>query len=179
MDITTIWKLNKNIDTTPLVNLVEFLLCRKGSEIIKIIIDNNVIERYNQYYFSKHPKAKKKQIDKPRHPSINQWCILPRIQMNALKQKWKMFGIWLIEDLGYTNMKLDNFDIIMTVFFESKRRHDVDNQVPKFLLDSFTESGFIVDDDELHLHSLTLKTGYDKENPRTEINIVNSKNVTL
>ena len=26
----------------------------------------------------------------------------------------------------------------------------------------------IVDDDEKHLHSLTLKTGYDKENPRTE-----------
>lgn len=29
-----------------------------------------------------------------------------------------------------------------------------------------------VDDDEKHLHSLTLKTGYDKEHPRTEIEIV-------
>ena len=65
-----------------------------------------------------------------------------------------------------------NFDIVITVFFESKRRHDVDNQVPKFILDSFTESGFIVDDDEKHLHSLTLKTGYDKCNPRTEIEVI-------
>lgn len=69
-------------------------------------------------------------------------------------------------------MMLDNFDIIMTVFFETKRRHDVDNQIPKFLLDSFTESGFIIDDDEKHLHSITLKTGYDKYNPRTEIEII-------
>jgi hypothetical protein len=36
-------------------------------------------------------------------------------------------------------------------------------------MDGFTESGFIVDDDGLHLKALTLKTDYDKENPRTEI----------
>lgn len=93
--------------------------------------------------------------------------------MNALKQQWKTFGIWWIESLGYQNMKLDNFDIDITVYFSTKRRHDVDNQVPKFLLDSFSESGFIIDDDEKHLHSLTLRTGYDKENPRTEITIIN------
>jgi len=92
--------------------------------------------------------------------------------MNALKQKWKDFGIWFIKDLGCQDMKLDDFDMIITVYFESKRRHDVDNQCPKFLLDAFAVSGFIVDDDEKHLHSLTLKTGYDKENPRTEIEII-------
>ena len=69
------------------------------------------------------------------------------------------------------NKKIDSFDITITVFFDTKRRHDVDNQVPKFILDGFTESGFIVDDDEKHLHSLTLKTDYDKENPRTEIEV--------
>ena len=31
--------------------------------------------------------------------------------MNALKQQWKQFIIWWINDLGYTDMKLDNFDI--------------------------------------------------------------------
>ncbi|WP_337935038.1 hypothetical protein [Jutongia sp.] len=128
-----------------------------------------MVDQYNQYYFKLHPKAKKYQIDKPRHPSINQWCILPRIQMNALKQKWKAFGCWLIDQLGYTDKHLESFDIEYIVYFDTKRRHDVDNQIPKFLLDSFTESGFIVDDDEKHLHSLTLKTGYDKQNPRTEI----------
>lgn len=147
----------------------------KGSKLwmkrIRLVIDNNVVEKYNAHYFEEHPKAKKKRIEKPRHPSINQWCILPRIQMNALKQTWKDFGCWLVGEYGYSGMGLDDFDIVVTVYFETKRRHDVDNQVPKFLLDAFTESGFIVDDDESHLHSLTLRTGYDKENPRTEVEV--------
>ena len=138
---------------------------------IKLILDNKVLERYNTYYFLEHPRAKKKPIEKPYHPSINTWCILPRIQMNALKQKWKDFVCFWMRLEKLENKKLDNFDITITVFFDIKRRHDVDNQVPKFILDGFTEAGFIVDDDEKHLHSLTLKTEYDKENPRTEIEI--------
>ena len=138
---------------------------------IKLILDSKVLERYNTYYFLEHPRAKKKPIEKPYHPSINTWCILPRIQMNALKQKWKDFVCFWMRLEKLENKKLDNFDITITVFFDTKRRHDVDNQVPKFILDGFTESGFIVDDDEKHLHSLTLKTEYDKENPRTEIEI--------
>ena len=138
---------------------------------IKLILDNKVLERYNTYYFLEHPRAKKKPIEKPYHPSINTWCILPRIQMNALKQKWKDFVCFWMKLEKLENKKLDSFDITITVFFNTKRRHDVDNQVPKFILDGFTEVGFIVDDDEKHLHSLTLKTGYDKENPRTEIEV--------
>lgn len=139
---------------------------------IKLILDQSVLDRYYEYYFELHPRAKKKPIEHPYHPSINTWCILPRIQMNALKQKWKDFGYWWIFDLGFNDMKLDSFNIVVTVFFNTKRRHDVDNIVPKFLLDAFTEAGFIVDDDEMHLHSLMLKTGYDKENPRTEIEVI-------
>ena len=138
---------------------------------IKLILDNKVFERYNTYYFLEHPRAKKKPIEKPYHPSINTWCILPRIHMNALKQKWKDFVCFWMKLEKLENKKLDSFDITITVFFDTKRRHDVDNQVPKFILDGFTEAGFIVDDDEKHLHSLTLKTGYDKENPRTEIEV--------
>lgn len=59
---------------------------------IKLIIDNDVVEKYNQYYFSQHPKARKKAIEHSYHPSINIWMVLPRIQMNALKQKWKLKG---------------------------------------------------------------------------------------
>lgn len=65
---------------------------------IKLILDTNVVDRYNEYYFSQHPKAKKKQIEHPYHPSINVWAIKPRIQMNALKQSWKAFIIWWIKD---------------------------------------------------------------------------------
>ena len=138
---------------------------------IKLILDNEVLKKYNTYYFFEHPKAKKTPIEHPYHPSINTWCILPRIQMNALKQKWKDFVCFWMKLEKLENKQLENFDMTITVYFNTKRRHDVDNQVPKFILDGFSESGFIVDDDEKHLHSLTLKTGYDKENPRTEIEI--------
>lgn len=146
------------------------LLC-KGAYIIKIIIDNDVVERYNQYYFSQHPRAKKKQIDKPIHPSINQWCILPRIQMNSLKQSWKNFIIWHIKDLGYENMQLENVNVIYDIYHPTKRRVDPDNFTPKFIHDGFVESGFLFDDDREHLHSLTIRCHVDKNNPRTEITI--------
>ena len=56
-----------------------------------------------------------------------------------------------------------------TTYMPTKRKADPDNYTPKFVLDAFTEAGFIVDDDGTHLLSLTLKTDYDKDNPRLEI----------
>ena len=92
--------------------------------------------------------------------------------MNQLKQKWKDFIVYWINDLGLQNKHLDSFDMTFSTYMPTKRRVDCDNTVPKFILDGFSESGFIVDDDGKHLHTLTLKTGYDKDNPRTEIEVI-------
>ena len=137
--------------------------------ILNITIDNEVLERYNKYYFRKYPKRKKIPIQRPLHPSINQWMILQRPAMNNLKQTWKEFCIWLINDLGYKDMKLDKYEMIFVTYMPTKRRSDPDNMSPKFIMDGFTEAGFIIDDDGNHLKALTLKTDYDKERPRTEI----------
>lgn len=54
----------------------------------------------------------------------------------------------------------------------TRRRADIDNHcggLAKLILDAFTESGFIVDDDYQHLVKITMFCGYDKENPRSEI----------
>ena len=142
--------------------------CVIEENYIKLVLDQAVLDKYTKYYFKLHPKAKKVPIPKPRHESINQWCILPRTQMNTLKQKWKDFVVYWIKSEGLNNRKLNDFDVVQTIFFDTKIRHDTDNLVPKFILDGFSESGFIVDDDDKHMHSLTLKTGYDKNNPRTE-----------
>ena len=97
---------------------------------------------------------------------------MKRPMMNALKQRWKEFMIWFIEYNGYTNLHIEKCDMIFTSYFKTKIRHDVDNTTPKFALDGLAESGFIIDDDSKHLMSLTLKCGYDKENPRTEIEVI-------
>ncbi len=135
---------------------------------IKLILDQELLNKYYVYYFSKHPRAKKTPIKKPRHPSINQWVLMTRLQKNSEKQKWKEFVIWWLDELKLSNMKLSRFEVTETVYFDTKRRTDPDNITPKWILDGFVESGFIVDDDGKHLSSLTLKTDYDKNWPRTE-----------
>ncbi len=134
-----------------------------------LTIDNTTLQKYNSYYFKKFPKRKKEPIKSPTHPSINKWMIMKRPMMNDLKQKWKDFIVWFVEENGLTNKRIEKCSITFISYFKTKIRKDCDNTVPKFLLDGLVESGFIVDDDSQHLESLTLKCGYDKENPRTEI----------
>lgn len=140
---------------------------------IKIVIDKSVLEKYYKHYFLIHPKAKKKPIEKPQHPSINQWMVMRRPQMNQVKGKWKDFMVWLMEYYGYSNRQIDKCNIEYTTYFPTKARHDPDNTSPKFLMDGLVESGFLVDDDGEHVLSLKLICKYDKENPRTEILVTN------
>lgn len=139
---------------------------------IKIIIDNNTLLDYEKYYFKQHPKASKKPIANPYHESINVWMIMKRPMMNALKQRWKDFICWLMDSQGYSNLHIDKCDIKVKTFYKTNRRHDVDNSVIKFILDGFSESNFIVDDDSKHVKSLLLECFVDKENPRTEIEVI-------
>lgn len=135
----------------------------------RLILNQEVLDKYNKYYFKKHPRATKVPIERPIHPSTNQWMRLQRMAMNSLKQKWKDLCIWWIKDLGYENLMLDQFTMAFTIYMPTKRRSDPDNISPKFILDGFTDVGFIKDDDGEHLKALTLKTDYDKDEPRTEI----------
>lgn len=135
----------------------------------KIVITKSDVYEYSEEYFRQHPRAHKMPIDHPYHPSINTWFVMQRPQMNDLKQKWKDFAIWLVKKNGLEDKKLECFDMKFVTYMPTKRRIDPDNTVPKFILDGFTESGFIVDDDSLHLKSLMLCADYDRDFPRTEI----------
>lgn len=138
---------------------------------IRLTIDNDVLKKYNDYYFSVHTKAKKEPIPYPYHESINKWMIMKRPMMNALKGKWKDFIVWFIDQQGYSNLRIDKCDITFTAFYPNNRRHDIDNSCPKFILDGLVESGFLVDDDWLHLCELKLRCTVDTKNPRTEIDV--------
>ena len=143
----------------------------KDIQELKIVIDNNTLTEYERYYFKQHPRASKKPIDKPRHPLMNQWMIMKRPMMNALKQKWKDFIKYIIESQGYSNLHIEKCEMKFVTYYDTNRRHDVDATCPKFILDGFAESGFIVDDDSKHLTKLILECYVDKDNPRTEIGI--------
>ena len=143
----------------------------KGDDLktLKLTIDRDVLERYYMHYFSIHKRAKKAPIPHPYHESINVWMIMRRSMMNALKQKWKDFIIWFVDDQGYSNLRIEKCELTFTAYYPNNRRHDPDNSTPKFILDGLVESGMLVDDDSVHLRSLTLKCDVDLDRPRTEI----------
>ena len=141
------------------------------SECIEIIIDSEVVSEYTKHYFALHPRAKNPPIASPTHPSINQWMILQRQAMNTLKQKWKDFSVWVIQKNGLSNMRIEHCRIEFSTFYGRNTRHDVDNYVPKFIMDGFVEAGFLVDDDDKHVGAITLMCSYDKNDPRTVIRI--------
>ena len=141
-------------------------------ENIKIIIDNNVISEYEKFYFQQHPRASKPPISKPIHPLMNSWMIMKRPMMNALKQKWKDFIIYIVDKQGYSNLHINKCEMRFVTYYDTNRRHDVDAACPKFILDGFAESGLIIDDDSKHLTKLILECYVDKNYPRTEIEIL-------
>jgi len=59
----------------------------------------------------------------------------------------------------------------ITYYFKTKSRHDPDNYNGKFLLDGLTTAG-IIQDDSFSCITLTICGGYDKNNPRTEIEVL-------
>ena len=136
---------------------------------ITLTIDNDVLDMYAKYYFTQHPKAKKKPIKQPYHESINTWMIMKRPMMNALKQRWKDFINWFIEEQGYANLHIEKCEISQVVYYPNNRRHDIDNSVPKFILDGLVESHMIVDDDCKHITKLILQCDIDEGHPRTEL----------
>ena len=140
-------------------------------KIINLSIDDAVLVEYDKHYFDLYPRRKKRPIKHPYHESINEWMIMKRPAMNALKQKWKDFIIWFITKRGYANLRIEKCDMKFETFYPTNRRHDVDNSVPKFVLDGFCECGFLVDDDSKHLMSLLLKCGVDCDHPRTDITV--------
>lgn len=142
------------------------------SKELKLVINNDVLDRYSEYYFKKHPRARKRPIEQPYHPSTNQWMIMKRPMMNALKQKWKDFIIWFINDLGYAGMGISDCEIEVTTYRKINRKFDLDNSTIKFIQDGFVESGFLIDDNYTILKKLTLMGGIDKDNPRTEIKVI-------
>lgn len=147
-------------------------------QVIKLVIDNTALADYEKVYFANHPRAKKKPIAHPYHESINQWMIMKRPQMNALKQRWKEFIAWFIENSEYRDMHIEQCELRFTTYYGTARRHDIDNGCPKFILDGLCENGFIIDDDSKHITSLTMQCFVDTENPRTEIEVYVSKLLT-
>ena len=140
--------------------------------IYTITIDKKILNEYKEYYFKLYPKRKIFPFKNPLHPSINQWTHMKNVAMNRIKQLWNDFIIWVVNKYGYSNLNIEKCELYLEMYFDTKRRHDSDNYVPKFINDGLIQSHMIVDDDFGHITKLTISGDYDKYNTRMVIKII-------
>lgn len=65
---------------------------------------------------------------------------------------------------------LNKATVRLTYYFKTHIRHDPDNYSGKFILDGLVNAGIITDDSFNNI-TLLLSGDYDKNNPRTEIEV--------
>ena len=90
-----------------------------------------------------------------------------RWQYGEEKKRWEM----LVRSAVKPQKKPFGKAVVrIAYFFPDKRRRDPDNFSGKFILDGLTRCGVIADDSFDNIQ-LELSGGYDKKNPRTEIEV--------
>lgn len=136
---------------------------------MKIIITQYDVDSFNAAYFKAHPRAKKTLIIRPQHPSLNEYITACNMKSNSLKQNWKQFMLYLLDDKGLRDKHIEKCEVTYITYFNTKRKHDLDNLTPKFIFDGLVEGGFLMGDDMSHITKLTIMGGYDVENPRIEL----------
>lgn len=84
------------------------------------------------------------------------------------KERWH----WLIKSALTAKPKkpIEKAIVNITYYFKDKRRRDPDNYSGKMLLDPLVREGVLIDD-SFKVVTLVLSASYDKNNPRTEIEI--------
>lgn len=136
---------------------------------IEITITQQDVDSYNKMYFDSHPRAKKRRIEGPYHPTLNWYMNANNLSVNNKKQDWKNFIIYILKDRGLLGMSIQKCKVEYRTYLKQRRKRDVDNITPKFIFDGLVEGQFIVADDIEHVVELTTSGGYDKENPRIEL----------
>ena len=90
------------------------------------------------------------------------------MQYQDEKQRWHWLIKAKIKELP--KKPFEKAEITIHYYFKDKRKRDPDNYSGKMILDPLVKEKIIIDDN-FSVITLILKAGYDKENPRTEIEI--------
>jgi len=149
-----------------------------------IVIDRDLIKKYNKYYFKKNPKCRKSYFmnnwkNKKKKPvelysalSLNELLPINPPQYSVLKKQWGEFGKWVCKQYKLENKQFTNGIIEYRTYNETRTTKDVDNVVAKILNDGLlVSSGMFMDDSYKFLNPYISSMEYDKDYPRLEIRI--------
>lgn len=98
----------------------------------------------------------------------NEW------EYRSEKARWKQMVAWLSKK-DRPDKPYKTATVFLTYYFPNGIRRDPDNYAGKMILDGLTAGGVIVDD-SFNCIRLVLDGQIDRENPRTEVEIVEGKN---
>ena len=103
-------------------------------------------------------------------PSLNQFAGRKNDrEYQTLKRAWKELVYYTCKQQRYETLK--NAIVTITYYFPTRARHDPDNYAGKLIMDGLTAAG-VIEDDSFDCIELRLRGGYDKMNPRTEIEVL-------
>ena len=54
----------------------------------KLVLDQPLVDEYCEEYFRQHPRAKKKPIERPILPGLNQLLVWGRMKVQSQKKTW-------------------------------------------------------------------------------------------
>ncbi len=86
------------------------------------------------------------------------------------KERWHLLIKCALNKAEKPKTPIEKAVVNITYYFKDKRRRDPDNYSGKMLLDPLVREGVLKDDSFKNV-TLVLAAGYDKNEPRTEIDI--------
>ena len=86
------------------------------------------------------------------------------------KKRWHWLVKAALNKVGKPKKPFEKALVQITYYFKDRRSRDPDNYSGKMLLDPLVREGVLIDD-SFKVVTLVLAADYDKNNPRTEINI--------
>lgn len=105
-------------------------------------------------------------------PSLNRFAGRMNVwEYRAAKERWKQLVCAVCPN---PEKAYEKAIVEITYYFPDKRRRDPDNYAGKLILDGLTARG-VIEDDSFNNIELILRGGYDKNNPRTEIEIMEAE----
>lgn len=147
----------------------------------EIIVEFNQ-DGYNSWvndFKTRNPRKKKLYVESVMCRSLNKMLVIQnRVVQNTYKQAYKDYGKYIVEEIcGLKDLGIISADLEIKFTFATRVRHDLDNYMGgvKELMDSFTDSGLIVEDNYFIIHSIKATAEYEKGVSKMEFVFKNCK----
>lgn len=131
---------------------------------LHILFNQEIVDKYKDYYFKKYPKRTKLDIS-PTCLSLNKFTAMIRIMQAAEKIKYAEFCQWVLEYYNVPKLNLTKCKLTLKYQWKDKRRRDYDNFACislKYNMDQMVKYGLLIDDNFDVVTGIDLRMEYIK-----------------